>query len=129
MHDALDDLEARSIYIIREAFFTLSPLCVLWSMGKDSTALLWLIRKAFLSSVPFPVVLLDTEMELPEVYAFRDRIAASWGLDLRNELCPPQNQTDTMLPPGARAAARKTLGLRQLIERERLRGVLVGIRR
>ncbi len=129
MHDALDDLEARSIYIIREAYFTLSPLCVLWSMGKDSTALLWLIRKAFLGSVPFPVVLLDTGMELPEVYAFRDRIASEWGLDLRNELCPPDSATDTTLPPGARAAARKTLGLRQLIERDRLRGILVGIRR
>ena len=129
MHDALDDLEARSIYILREAFFTLSPLCVLWSMGKDSTALLWLIRKAFGGDVPFPVVLLDTEMELPEVYAFRDRIAAEWGLDLRNELCPPESTTDVTLPPGARAAARKTLGLRQLIEREGLRGILVGIRR
>ncbi len=44
-------------------------------MGKDSTALLWMARKAFLGNVPFPVVLLDTGLEFDEVYAFRDRIA------------------------------------------------------
>ena len=55
-------------------------------MGKDSTALLWLMRKAFLGVVPMPVVLLDTGMELPEVYAFRDRIAREWNLDLRVEV-------------------------------------------
>ncbi len=33
--------------------------------------------------MPFPVVQLDTEMKLPEVYAFRDEIAAQWNLDLR----------------------------------------------
>ncbi len=125
----LDELEARSIAIIREAYFTISPLCVLWSMGKDSTALLWLIRKAFLGDIPFPVVLLDTEMELDEVYTFRDELAAAWQLDLRNELCPPESETDATLPPNARAAARKTLGLRRLIEREGFRGIFAGIRR
>ncbi len=72
----LDELEARSIAILREAYFRVTPLAMLWSMGKDSTALLWLARKAFFGSVPFPVVLLDTDMELPEVYAFRDELVA-----------------------------------------------------
>jgi sulfate adenylyltransferase subunit 2 len=127
--DLLDELEARSIAILREAYFRVTPLAMLWSMGKDSTALLWLVRKAFLGIVPFPVVLLDTEMELPEVYAFRDRIAAEWSLDLRNELCPPEASIDPSLPPATRAAARKTAGLRALIEREKYRGIIVGIRR
>ena len=125
----LDELEARSIAILREAYFRVAPLCMLWSMGKDSTALLWLVRKAFFGHVPFPVVLLDTEQELPEVYEFRDRIAAEWQLDVRNELCPPEAAIDPTLPPAARAAARKTAGLRALIERERFRGVILGIRR
>jgi sulfate adenylyltransferase subunit 2 len=125
----LDELEARSIAILREAYFRVTPLAMLWSMGKDSTALLWLARKAFLGSVPFPVVLLDTEMELPEVYEFRDRIATEWGLDLHNELCPPEASIDPSLPPATRAAARKTAGLRALIEREKYRGIIVGIRR
>jgi sulfate adenylyltransferase subunit 2 len=125
----LDELEDRSIHIIREAYFTISPLCVFWSMGKDSTAVLWLIRKAFYGVIPFPVVLLDTGMELPEVYAFRDQLAAAWKFDIRNEACPPESVTDPTLPPSARAAARKTLGLRGLVERERYRGIFVGIRR
>src|SRR5579872_1232293 len=106
----LDELESGSIYILREAHRAISPLSMLWSMGKDSTALLWLARKAFFGEVPFPIVQLDTEMELPEVYDFRDRIAAEWHLDLRVELCPPEAQADQTLPPAARAAARKTQG-------------------
>src|SRR6202166_5337367 len=125
----LDDLESTSIYILREAYKCVQPLCALWSMGKDSTALLWLARKAFLGRVPFPVALLDTEMELPEVYEFRDRIAREWNLDLRVELCPPESSIEGGLPPAARSAARKTYGLRRILERAKYRGVLVGIRR
>jgi sulfate adenylyltransferase subunit 2 len=125
----LDELEARSVAILREAYFRVSPLCMLWSMGKDSTALLWLARKAFFGNVPFPVVLLDTEMELPEVYAFRDELAREWQLDLHNEPCPPESEMDPTLPPATRAAARKTAGLRALVERHGYRGVIAGIRR
>jgi len=129
-HEAdLDELEARAIYILREAKRCVVPLGMLWSMGKDSTALLWLARKAFFGRVPFPVVLLDTEMELPEVYQFRDEIAAAWDLDVRNELCPPDSSVDQTLPPASRAAARKTEGLKRLLEREKFRGMIVGIRR
>jgi sulfate adenylyltransferase subunit 2 len=125
----LDELEAHSVEIVREAFFRIAPLAMLWSMGKDSTALLWIVRKAFFGSVPFPVILLDTEMELPEVYAFRDELAVAWNLDVRNQLCPPEASIDPTLPPATRAAARKTAGLRALIAREKLRGAIVGIRR
>ena len=125
----LDDLEARSIYILREAFNRIEPLGMLWSIGKDSNALLWLARKAFYGRVPFPVIQLDTEMELPEVYAFRDRLVPDWGLNLKVETCPPEAEMDQTLPPGARAAARKTAGLRQLLERDRYRGMILGIRR
>ncbi len=127
--DHLDELEAQSIAILREAYFRVTPLCMLWSMGKDSTALLWLARKAFFGNVPFPTVLLDTEMELPEVYQFRDEIARDWNLDYQNELCPPESSIDATMPPATRAAARKTAGLRALIEREKYRGIIVGIRR
>jgi len=59
MSDNLTELEAQSIYIIREAYAKVDPLAMLWSIGKDSTAMLWLVRKAFLGRVPFPLVLLD----------------------------------------------------------------------
>lgn len=125
----LDELEAQSVYILREAFACVEPLCMLWSIGKDSTALLWLARKAFFGRVPFPVIQLDTEMELPEVYQFRDEIARDWALDARIELCPPESEVDQTLPPASRAAARKTEGLKRLIQRGGYRGVLLGIRR
>jgi sulfate adenylyltransferase subunit 2 len=127
--DDLATLEGQAIAIIRDAYRLFAPCSVLWSMGKDSTALLWLMRKAFLGTVPMPVVLLDTGMELPEVYAFRDRIAREWDLDMRVEQCPSEASCDPSLPPQARAAARKSEGLRALLARENYRAVFVGIRR
>ncbi len=125
----LVELENQSIFILREAFARLPKLVLLWSVGKDSNALIWLARKAFYGHVPFPVVELDTGMELPAVYDFRDRYAAEWDLDLKVEACPPVDDVDPSLPPLARAAARKSAGLMNLIRREALDGVIVGIRR
>jgi sulfate adenylyltransferase subunit 2 len=125
----LDDLESRTIYILREAQAQLEPLGMLWSIGKDSNALLWMARKAFFGRVPFPVIQLDTSMELPEVYAFRDQLVPEWGLDLQVEVCPPLESIDPSLPPGARAAARKSEGLKALISRQGFRGIILGIRR
>lgn len=98
-------------------------------MGKDSTALLWLMRKAFFGEIPMPVVQLDTGMELPEAYAFRDQIAYAWNLNLLVEQCPPEDVCDPSLPPQTRAAARKTEGLSALLARDGYRAVFVGIRR
>ena len=125
----LDDLEARSVFIIREAYNRIDPLGMLWSIGKDSTALLWLVRKAFFGRMPFPMIQLDTGMELPEVYAFRDQLVRDWGFDLRIEQCPPEEAMDPTLPPATRAAARKTEGLKTLLRRDAYRGIILGIRR
>ncbi|WP_180280399.1 sulfate adenylyltransferase subunit CysD [Azospirillum oleiclasticum] len=125
----LDQLESQSVYILREAYNRIDKLALLWSIGKDSNVLLWLCRKAFFGRVPFPVVQLDTAMELPEVYAFRDRIAREWELDLKVEQCPPEEAMDPTLPPLTRAAARKTEGLRNLLRDGGYQGVFVGIRR
>lgn len=126
----LDDLEARTIYILREAYNRIDHLAMLWSIGKDSTALLWMVRKAFYGRVPFPLVLLDTNMELDEVYAFRDWIIKEWGLeDVINWQCPPEEAMDKTLPPATRAAARKTEGLKSLLRDKQYKGMLLGIRR
>lgn len=127
--DYLDDLEARTIYILREAFNRIKPLGMLWSIGKDSTALVWMARKAFFGHVPFPLIQLDTEMELPEVYQYRDEIAAAWNLNLKIELCPPFEDMDPTLPEATRHATRKTMGLSNIITRDQYRGMIVGIRR
>lgn len=78
----LDALEHRSVHILREAYANFRQLCMLWSIGKDSTVLLWLARKAFFGHVPFPLVHIDTAYKIPEMIAYRDRLAAEWGLNL-----------------------------------------------
>ena len=78
----LDELENRSIYIIREAYSCFKNLCMLWSIGKDSTVMLWLTRKAFIGHVPFPLVHIDTHYKIPEMIVYRDRLAREWHLDM-----------------------------------------------
>jgi len=129
MTQHLNDLEARSLYIIREAYARINPMAMLWSIGKDSTAMLWLVRKAFFGRVPFPLVLLDTGMEMDEVYDFRDRLTKEWDLDVINHMCPPEEDMDQTLPPATRAAMRKTEGLKTLLDRHKFKGIICGIRR
>ena len=80
--DALDQLEHKSVHIFREAYANFKSLCMLWSIGKDSTVMLWLARKAFAGHVPFPLVHVDTAYKIPEMIAYRDRLAAEWNLNL-----------------------------------------------
>ena len=80
--DHLDQLEARSIHIIREAYSQFKSLCMLWSIGKDSTVLLCLARKAFYGHVPFPLVHIDTHYKIPEMIEYRDMLARKWHLDM-----------------------------------------------
>src|SRR6185295_10117845 len=110
--DRLDDLEAQSIFIFREAFARLKRVALLWSLGKDSNVMIWIARKAFFGRVPFPVMHVDTGKKFPEMYEFRDRYAGEWNLDLKVEACPPIDAVDPTLPPAARSAARKTEGLK-----------------
>ena len=80
--DQLDQLEHRSVHILREAYAAFRHLGMLWSIGKDSTVLLWLARKAFFGHVPFPLVHIDTAFKIPEMIRYRDRLAAEWNLNL-----------------------------------------------
>ncbi len=80
--DHLDRLEHKSVHIFREAYASFKSLCMLWSIGKDSTVLLWLARKAFYGHVPFPLVHIDTSFKIPEMIQYRDRLAAEWNLNL-----------------------------------------------
>ena len=80
--DHLDALEARSMHILREAYREFRDLCMLWSIGKDSTVLLWLTRKAFFGHVPLPLVHIDTSFKIPEMIRYRDELVCEWGLDL-----------------------------------------------
>lgn len=78
----LDKLENKSIHILREAYSEFKDLCMLWSIGKDSTVMLWLVRKAFYGHVPIPLVHIDTAYKIPEMILYRDSLAKRWNLDM-----------------------------------------------
>ncbi|MBF0594618.1 MAG: sulfate adenylyltransferase subunit 2 [Candidatus Omnitrophica bacterium] len=80
--DSLEKLEAKSVHILREAYRDFKALCMLWSIGKDSTVLLWLARKAFFGHVPIPLVHIDTHFKIPAMIAYRDRVALEWKLNM-----------------------------------------------
>lgn len=130
--DHLSELENKSIFIIREAYSKFKNIALLWSIGKDSTTLLWLCRKAFYGKLPFPVIHIDTGYKFPEMYKFRDEYAKKWGLDLiigRNE-----EELKAGMGPGKGAKldccnALKTNALKEVIAQKKLTAILAGIRR
>lgn len=73
----LRQLEAESIHIIREVAAEFSNPVMLYSIGKDSSVMLHLARKAFYpGTLPFPLLHVDTGWKFREMYEFRDRTAA-----------------------------------------------------
>lgn len=79
----LDLLESESIYIMREAVATSKRPVMLYSVGKDSSVLLHLARKAFYPSrPPFPLLHVDTTWKFSEMYSFRDQAAQSSSMEL-----------------------------------------------
>ena len=99
--DHLDHLENRSVHILREAYSSFKNLGMLWSVGKDSTVLLWLARKAFFGHVPLPLIHIDTSFKIPEMIEYRDRLAMEWNLTMiygRNARALEEKQT---FPDGA----------------------------
>ena len=76
-------LEAEAIYIFREVMAEFRKPVLLYSIGKDSSVLLHLARKAFFpSKLPFPVMHIDTTWKFREMIRFRDDTAARLGLEL-----------------------------------------------
>jgi sulfate adenylyltransferase subunit 2 len=79
----LERLEAEAIHIMREVAAEAENPVMLYSVGKDSSVMLHLARKAFHPSVPpFPLMHVDTTWKFREMYAFRDRMATESGMDL-----------------------------------------------
>ncbi|KMT23322.1 sulfate adenylyltransferase subunit CysD [Clostridium cylindrosporum] len=129
--DYLDRLEAESIFILREAYKKLGKLGMLWSIGKDSTVILWLAKKAFYGNCPFPLIHVDTKHKIPEMIEFRDRVAKELNLNLivhTNEEAIKAG----MGPHKGRIECCKALkseGLTQVTKNNGFEGLIVGIRR
>lgn len=79
----LDYLEAEAIHILREVAANFARPVILYSVGKDSSVLVHLARKAFHPGrIPFPLVHIDTTYEYPELIEFRDWFVKEIGADL-----------------------------------------------
>ncbi len=129
--DHLDELENQSVFILREAYKKFKNLAMLWSIGKDSTVLLWLARKAFFSHCPIPLVHIDTSFKIPKMIEYRDRVAKEWGLTLvvgqnKKALDEGMNHTKGRI---VCCEALKTNGLHQVMEEKGYTGLILGIRR
>ncbi len=126
----LEELEDKSVYIIREAYKNFDNICMLWSIGKDSTVLLWLMRKAFFGHCPIPLVHIDTSYKIAEMIAYRDRLASEWAVTL------VVGQNTAALEAGVNPSlgrmecctALKTEGLKKVLEEKKYNGVIVGVR-
>ncbi len=130
--DHLDQLESQSIFVIREAYKQFKDVALLWSIGKDSTTLLHLTRKAFFGNIPFPVLHIDTGYKFKEIYEFRDKWAESWKLHLivaRNDAALEAGMNPKTGNKLDCCTALKTEALKQAIQKYRFRALLLGIRR
>src|ERR1044072_6757384 len=132
--DYLSKLENQSIYILREAFNKFENLAMLWSIGKDSTVLLWLARKAFFGHVPFPLVHVDTTYKIPSMIEYRDRLCKEWGLQLVVGKNEEVLKSGNPFPNGkaTRVECCGTLkkdALKAVLDKHKFTGVIVGVRR
>jgi sulfate adenylyltransferase subunit 2 len=126
-----NELVNKSIYIIREVQKRFKNPALLWSIGKDSTTMVWLCRQAFFGKVPFPVIHIDTEYKFKEIYEFRKKYAKKWNLNLI--VSKNQEAIDKGITPDNGkfecCNARKTQALMQLVKEMKIDALIVGIRR
>lgn len=132
MNHTLRELENTTIYVLRDAYRKHPKLALLWSMGKDSTVLLWIARKAFFGQLPFPVLHIDTSYKFPQMYKYRELYTKQWNLNLivhRNQAALAAGMGPADHTTLECCNALKTEALKQAIELHGFKGLLLGIRR
>ena len=116
----LAELEAQSIHILREAVAQAENPVMLYSIGKDSTVMLHLARKAFFPApLPFPLLHVDTTWKFKEMIAFRDMVAAEPDIRLivhQNPDCISQNINPFDHGSSLHTDMWKTQGLKQALD-------------
>jgi sulfate adenylyltransferase subunit 2 len=116
----LAELEAQSIHILREAVAQAENPVMLYSIGKDSTVMLHLARKAFFPApLPFPLLHVDTTWKFKEMIAFRDKMAAEPDIRLivhQNPDCISQNINPFDHGSSLHTDMWKTQGLKQALD-------------
>ncbi len=129
----LQRLEAESIQILREAVAESDNPVMMYSVGKDSSVMLHLARKAFFPGrLPFPLLHVDTTWKFQEMYAFRDQVVADLGAELlvhRNEECVTQNINPFDHGSALHTDMWKTEGLKQALDMYKFDVAFGGARR
>ncbi len=129
----LSVLEAESIEIIREAVAGARKPAMLYSIGKDSSVMLHLARKAFYPAVPpFPLVHVDTTFKFKAMYSHRAKMAAESGMELivhTNQDGVSANITPFEHGSSYYTDVMKTQGLRQVLDQKGFDVVFGGARR
>lgn len=129
----LDELESEAIFIIREVAAEFERPVMMYSIGKDSSVMLHLARKAFYPApIPFPLLHIDTRYKFPEMISFRSQMAEKYGFDLK-VFCSRQ-EDDTAINPWDLGTVRccatlKTDGLLSSLQAGKYDAVMGGARR
>jgi len=119
------ELTEKSIFILREAKARFKNLAMLWSGGKDSTAMISLCREAFFNTVPFPVIHIDNGIDFQEIYEFLKRVSQEWNLKL---LVAKSIIKKDKISGISCCGANKTEALKKLMKKEGFDGLIVSIR-
>ena len=126
-------LEAEAIYIMREAVAEFGNPVMLYSIGKDSSAMLHVAQKAFApAKLPFPLLHVDTTWKFREMIAFRDQTAARLGVDLRvhiNEEGVARGVSPVASGSSLHTQVMKTEGLLQALDKWKFDVAFGGARR
>ncbi len=133
MAEDLNSLVNKSIFIIRETLSSYKNPAVMWSTGKDSTAMLHLIKQASPDgNVPVPVIHIDTTFKFKEIYEYRDRMAKEWNLNL---IVAKNNEAlESGVGPKTNSkfdccTKLKTEALKQVIKKYKFDALIMSIRR
>ena len=129
----LDRLEAESIHIMREVMAHAENPVMLYSIGKDSSVMLHLARKAFYPSIPpFPLLHVDTRWKFKAMYEFREKMAEESGMELLVHI-NPEGVKKNINPFDHGSALHtdimKTEGLKQALDEHRFDVAFGGARR
>lgn len=129
----LQQLEAEAIHVMREVVAELRNPVMLYSVGKDSSVLLHIARKAFTpGKIPFPLLHVDTTWKFKEMIEFRDRMAAKHGFELITHTNPDGiNQKISPFSHGSavHTDVMKTQALKQALNKYQFDAAFGGARR
>ncbi|MGJ7556279.1 sulfate adenylyltransferase subunit CysD [Variovorax sp. RB2P76] len=128
----LDALEEETIFILREVAAAFERPTLLFSGGKDSLVLLKCAEKAFgAGRIPYPLLMIDTGHNFPEVTAYRDQRAKELGAELivRNVEDSMKRGTVRLAHPGESRNAHQSVTLLEAIEEFRFDALIGGARR